>query len=115
MTEILEHGPDRLTIPVLTLRGLTVFPQLLLHFDVGRNAWMDALEEAMEENREIVLVTQRELTAENPEARDLYAIGTGAEVKQILRLPENSVRVMVAGRSRGRLLRLISSDRKSVV
>ena len=110
MTEILEHGPDRLTIPVLTLRGLTVFPQLLLHFDVGRNASIHALEEAMEENREIFLVTQRDLTVENPEARDLYAIGTVAEVKQILRLPENSVRVMVAGRSRGRLLRLISSE-----
>ncbi len=110
MTEILEHGPDRLTIPVLTLRGLTVFPQLLLHFDVGRNASIHALEEAMEENREIFLVTQRDLTVENPEARDLYAIGTVAEVKQILRLPENSVRVMVAGRSRGRLLRITSSE-----
>ena len=110
MTEILEHGPDRLTIPVLTLRGLTVFPQLLLHFDVGRNASIHALEEAMEENREIFLVTQRDLTVENPEAQDLYAIGTVAEVKQILRLPENSVRVMVAGRSRGRLLRITSSE-----
>ena len=110
MTEILEHGPDRLTIPVLTLRGLTVFPQLLLHFDVGRNASIHALEEAMEENREIFLVTQRDLTVEDPEARDLYAIGTVAEVKQILRLPENSVRVMVAGRSRGRLLRITSSE-----
>ena len=110
MTEILEHGPDRLTIPVLTLRGLTVFPQLLLHFDVGRNASIHALEEAMEENQEIFLVTQRDLTVENPEAQDLYAIGTVAEVKQILRLPENSVRVMVAGRSRGRLLRITSSE-----
>ena len=110
MTEILEHGPDRLAIPVLTLRGLTVFPQLLLHFDVGRNASIHALEEAMEENQEIFLVTQRDLTVENPEAQDLYAIGTVAEVKQILRLPENSVRVMVAGRSRGRLLRITSSE-----
>ena len=51
MAEILESKPDQLTIPVLTLRGLTVFPQLLLHFDVGRNASIRALEEAMEENR----------------------------------------------------------------
>ena len=89
MTDLLDTGPARLTIPVLTLRGLTVFPQLLLHFDVGRDASIRALEEAMEENQEIFLVTQRDLTVENPGKRDLYAIGTVAEVKQILRLPEN--------------------------
>lgn len=101
MTEIMDTGSTRLKIPVLTLRGLTVFPELLLHFDVGRDASIRALEEAMEENREIFLVTQRDLTVENPEEGDLYDIGTVAEVKQILRLPENGVRVMVAGRSKG--------------
>ena len=110
MTDTLENGAVRLTIPVLTLRGLTVFPQLLLHFDVGRPASIRALEEAMEQKREIFLVTQRDLTVESPEERDLYTIGTVAEVKQILRLPENGVRVMVAGRSRGRLLRLTSLE-----
>ncbi len=94
------------TIPVLALRGLTVFPQLTLHFDVGRAASIQALEEAMGENREIFLVTQKELTVENPTQNDLYVIGTVADVKQILRLPENGVRVMVEGRRRGRLLRL---------
>ena len=103
-------GPVWLTVPVITLRGLTVFPQLLLHFDVGREASIRALEEAMEENREIFLVTQRDLTVENPGERDLYAIGTVAEIKQILRLPENGIRVMVAGRSRGRMLRVVSSE-----
>ena len=105
-----EHAEGRLTIPVLTLRGLTVFPQLLLHFDVGRDASIRALEVAMAENHEIFLVTQRDLTVENPEENDLYSIGTVADVKQILRLPENNVRVMVAGRSRGRLIRLTESD-----
>lgn len=110
MTDRLDTGSARLTIPVLTLRGLTVFPQLLLHFDVGRNASIRALEEAMDENREVFLVTQRDLTVENPEERDLYTIGTVAEIKQILRLPENGVRVMVAGRSRGRMLSVVSSE-----
>ena len=110
MTDQLDAGPNRLTIPVLTLRGLTVFPQLLLHFDVGRDTSIRALEEAMDENREIFLVTQRDLTVESPNEGDLYLIGTVAEVKQILRLPENGVRVMVAGRSRGRLLGLVSSE-----
>ena len=98
------------TIPVLALRGLTVFPQLTLHFDVGRAASIQALEEAMGENREIFLVTQKELTVENPTQSDLYAIGTVADVKQILRLPENGVRVMVEGRRRGRLLRLAGME-----
>lgn len=98
------------TIPVLALRGLTVFPQLTLHFDVGRAASIQALEEAMGENREIFLVTQKELTVENPAQGDLYAIGTVADVKQILRLPENGVRVMVEGRRRGRLLRLVGME-----
>ena len=99
-----------MTIPVLALRGLTVFPQLMLHFDVGRAASIQALEEAMGEKREIFLVTQRDLTVENPDQDDLYAIGTVAEVKQILRLPENSVRVMVEGYCRGRLLRLVDTE-----
>lgn len=110
MTEHLDTGDSRLTIPVLTLRGLTVFPQLLLHFDVGRDTSIRALDVAMAENREIFLVTQRDLTVENPEEGDLYSIGTIAVVKQILRLPENGVRVMVAGRSRGRLIRLTTSE-----
>ena len=110
MMDKLDAGPVRLTVPVLTLRGLTIFPQLLLHFDVGRDASIRALEEAMAENREIFLVTQRDLTVENPEERDLYTIGTVAEIKQILRLPENGVRVMVAGRSRGRMLKMVSSE-----
>lgn len=98
------------TIPVLALRGLTVFPQLMLHFDVGRATSIQALEKAMGEKREIFLVTQRDLTVENPDQDDLYSIGTVAEVKQILRLPENSVRVMVEGRSRGRLLQLVDTE-----
>lgn len=110
MTNTQAVGPTPVTMPVLALRGLTVFPQLMLHFDVGRASSIQALEEAMGENREIFLVTQRDLTVENPAQRDLYAIGTIAEVKQILRLPESGVRVMVEGKSRGRLVELISSE-----
>ena len=102
------------TIPVLALRGLTVFPQLTLHFDVGRAASIQALEEAMGENREIFLVTQKELTVENPTQGDLYAIGTVADVKQILRLPENGVRVMVEGRDEAQIEELAESVAKVI-
>lgn len=97
-------------IPVLALRGITVFPNLLLHFDVGRDASIRALEDAMARGREIFLVTQRDLTVESPKENDLFEIGTIAAVKQILRLPENNVRVMVEGRSRGRLIRLTAAE-----
>ena len=110
MTDMRTDGSTTVTIPVLALRGLTVFPQLMLHFDVGRAASIQALEEAMGENKAIFLVTQRDLTVENPSQNDLYAIGTVADVKQILRLPESGVRVMVEGRGRGRLLRLSATE-----
>ncbi len=98
------------TMPALALRGITVFPNLLLHFDVGREASIRALEEAMTGAREVFLVTQRDPAAEKPRQPDLYEIGTVAAVKQILRLPENGVRVMVEGLSRGRLLHLTAAD-----
>ena len=97
-------------IPALALRGITVFPNLLLHFDVGREASIRALDEAMSGNREIFLVTQRELTTETPGEDDLYTMGTVASVKQILRLPDNNVRVLVEGKSRGRLVRLTATE-----
>lgn len=110
MTEFEAVTQERAAIPALALRGMTVFPQLMLHFDVGREASIRALEKAMVDNREIFLVTQRDLTVESPQEKDLYTIGTVADVKQILRLPENNVRVMVEGKSRGRLVQLTDTD-----
>ena len=98
------------TIPALALRGITVFPNLLLHFDVGREASIHALEEAMKGSRDIFLVTQRSLATETPGQEDLYTIGTIAAVKQILRLPENNVRVLVEGKKRGKLLKLKATE-----
>lgn len=94
------------TMPVLALRGLTIFPNMLLHFDVGRGASIKALDEAMAEGQPIFLVAQRDLTVEEPGEKDLYTVGTVSNVKQILRLPGDNVRVMVEGSSRGRLVSL---------
>ena len=91
------------TMPALALRGLTVFPQMLLHFDVGRQASIQALDESMALGQPIFLVAQRELAVESPQEKDLYSIGTICNVRQILRLPGDNVRVMVEGVSRGRL------------
>ena len=97
---------ETLNLPVLALRGLTVFPHTNLTFDVERHISMKALEVAMETGQEIFLVTQREINVEKPTEQDLYAIGTISRVTQILRLGQNSLRVMVEGGRRARLKRL---------
>ena len=94
------------TMPVLALRGLTIFPNMLLHFDVGRGASIKALDEAMTQGLPIFLVAQRDLTVEEPGEKDLFTVGTVSSVKQILRLPGDNVRVMVEGSARGRLVNL---------
>ncbi len=107
---MIEETQERILMPALALRGITVFPNLLLHFDVGRAPSIRALEEAMAGGRDIFLVTQRDLSVETPDLEDLYTVGTIASVKQILRLPENNVRVMVEGKRRGRMMDLLATD-----
>ena len=99
-----------MNIPVLALRGLTVFPHMSLTFDVERRISITALERAMEADQEIFLVTQREIGVNAPAEKDLYEIGTVSHISQILRLSTNSVRVMVEGRYRARLRRLWQTE-----
>jgi ATP-dependent Lon protease len=98
------------TMPALALRGICVFPNMLLHFDVAREASIKALDAAMSGGTPIFLVTQRDLTVDVPGRNDLYDVGTIASVRQILRLPDNNVRVMVEGTARGRLLDVQSAE-----
>ena len=111
MTEEIKTAAAALeTMPALALRGITVFPNLLLHFDVGREESIHALETALNNGRKIFLVTQRDPTMEKPQQGDLYEVGTVATVRQLLRMPENNVRVMVEGISRGRLTTLTATQ-----
>ena len=102
--------PMTMNIPVLALRGLTVFPHMTLTFDVERPISITALERAMEADQEIFLVTQREIGVNAPGEKDLYEIGTVSHISQILRLSASSVRVMVEGRYRARLRRLWQTE-----
>ena len=97
-------------LPVLALRGLTVFPHMTLTFDVERPISIAALERAMEADQDIFLVTQREIGVNAPEEKDLYTIGTVSHITQILRLGQSSVRVMVEGRQRAHLRRLWQTE-----
>ena len=101
---------ETLNLPVLALRGLTVFPHTSLTFDVERRISMKALEVAMETGQEIFLVTQREINVNKPTEQDLYTMGTISRVTQILRLGQNSLRVMVEGGRRARLKRLWQTE-----
>ncbi len=101
----MDHDPvARIqTLPAIALRGLTVFPNVLIHFDVGRAASIKAMEAAMAAGEPVFLVGQKDMTVERPERDDLYTVGTLSNVRQILRMPGDNVRVMVEGISRARL------------
>lgn len=90
-------------LPVLALRGLSVFPGMTLHFDVGRKKSVLAVEEAMHNNQEIFLVAQRDIQTDDPKQSELYAVGTVSVVKQILKIPGDSVRILIEGKYRARL------------
>ncbi|WP_297289138.1 endopeptidase La [uncultured Flavonifractor sp.] len=96
-------------MPALALRGLTIFPNMMLHFDVGREASIKALDESMTSGQPIFLVAQRDLSVEEPKEEDLYRVGTISTVRQILRLPGGNVRAMVEGVCRGRLQHMVQT------
>ena len=102
----LEHKEtmQALTLPTMALRGITVFPSMLLHFDVGRQTSIKALDQAVELGSYLFLVPQKDLSVDDPELSDLYSIGTIAAVRQVLRLPGDSIRVMVEGIARARAI-----------
>ena len=99
-----------MNMPVLALRGLTIFPGCILSFDVEREISIRALERAMERDQYIFLVAQREIGTGQPGPGDLFPVGTVSVIRQILRVGETSVRVMMEGRSRARLRRLWQTE-----
>ncbi|MCD8050205.1 MAG: endopeptidase La [Clostridiales bacterium] len=103
---ISESVTNTTDMPAMALRGLTIFPGMTVHFDVGREASIRALNVAMEDGDTIFLVTQKDLAVEEPEQKDLYGMGTIVAVRQMLRLPGDNVRIMVEGLSRARLVEL---------
>ena len=102
MSEMIYAG----NMPVLALRGLAIFPDQTVHFDVGRPKSVYALEAAMKENQTIFLVPQKDFMVDDPNLSDLYPIGTIAQVKQVLKAQDENLRVLVTGLSRGRITEL---------
>ncbi|AGK96565.1 endopeptidase La [Clostridium pasteurianum] len=97
-------------LPLIPLRGIIIFPYMVMHFDVGREKSILALEEAMVNEQEIFLVAQKEAKTESPEEKDIYSIGTICTVKQLLKLPGNTVRVLVEGDRRAKISEYIEKE-----
>ena len=100
---------ERKSMPMVALRGMTILPEMVVHFDVSRERSIAAVQEAMTEEQKIFLAAQKSIETENPEKEDIYEVGAVATVKQIIRLPKHTVRVLVAGEKRG-ILREIEYD-----
>lgn len=94
-------------LPMIPLRGLTVFPYMVLHFDVGREKSIKALEEAMMRDQTIFLSSQKEVEVDLPTGSDFYEVGTVSRIKQMLKLPGDAIRVLVEGIHRGRIVEVI--------
>ena len=90
-------------MPAVALRGLTIFPNMIIHFDVSRQKSIIAVEQAMMQDQKLFLVTQKDMAVEEPVQEEVYEIGTVAAVKQVSKLPGGLVRVLVEGISRGKL------------
>ena len=99
MSDMIQH------LPAIALRGTTILPDMIVHFDVSREKSVRALEKAMVQDQRVFLITQKDPEVEEPEQEDLYRIGTIAEIKQLVKSKKNIIQVLVEGKERAELLR----------
>ena len=109
-----QNADNIVRLPLLALRGLSVFPNMLLNFDVEREMSTGALEIAVNGDRQIYLIAQKDISKENPIERDLYSIGTVCHIKQVLKMPGSGIKVLVEGRYRARL-KSMHSEKKYIM
>ncbi len=105
-----EQKNRKKQLPLLALRGLTVFPYMVLHFDVGREKSIAALEKAMVDDQEIFLVAQKDMKIDDPKTDEIYSVGTVSKIKQLLKLPGDSIRVLVEGLQRGKIVEYTKTE-----
>lgn len=101
---------EKKTLPLIPLRGISVFPHMVVHFDVGREKSINALEKAMLDDSGLILCTQKDPKQNEPTIEDFYHVGTVVKVKQMIKLPGGSIRVLVEGINRGRVVEVMQEE-----
>ncbi|HZK00478.1 MAG TPA: endopeptidase La [Tissierellaceae bacterium] len=104
------YSIEELTLPLIPLRGIYIFPYMVIHFDVGRDKSIKALEKAMLDESYILLCSQKDPKLEEPSEDDFHYVGTVSKVRQMLKLPGGSIRVLVEGVNRGRVVNILDND-----
>lgn len=102
-------------LPLLALRGVLVYPTVVLHLDVGRKKSIASLEAAMLDKQEIFLVAQKEVALEEPEPKDLYKVGTIAKINQMIKLPNGTMRILVEGLQRAEIIKFLDTEKEMIV
>ncbi|MGQ7249618.1 endopeptidase La [Halomonas sp. V046] len=105
-----QNAEQTLSLPLLPLRDVVVYPQMVIPLFVGREKSIQALEAAMADDKRVLLVAQREASKDDPDDEDLFAIGTVAEIMQLLKLPDGTVKVLIEGESRADIRGIIADD-----
>ncbi|MBB3140803.1 endopeptidase La [Halomonas organivorans] len=105
-----QNAEQTLSLPLLPLRDVVVYPQMVIPLFVGREKSIQALEAAMEADKRVLLVAQREASKDDPDNEDLFAIGTVAEIMQLLKLPDGTVKVLIEGESRADIRDILAVD-----
>ncbi len=109
---MVEPAAEKLELPLLPLRDVVVFPHMVISLFVGRSESVKALKMAMSQDKRVFLVAQKDANNDSPEQKDLYEIGTIATILQLLRLPDGTVKVLVEGSERTRLIHL---EKKKII
>ena len=97
-------------MPIVALRGMTILPDTLIHFDINRKITVNAVEMAMEQDQQVLLIMQKDPNVEDPKPEDLYSVGTVAEIKQLIKLPGDIIRVMVQGLERAEVCEIYTDQ-----
>lgn len=104
-----DYKTEKKTLPLIPLRGLSIFPHMVIHFDVGRGTSISALDEAMLDDSNVILCTQKDAKIDKPEVDDFYHLGTVVKIKQMLKLPGGTIRVLVEGINRGKIENIVQT------
>ena len=106
---------DTIQLPLLALRGILVFPSMVIHLDVGREKSIASLETAMMGDQTIFLSSQKEVAIDDPKPEDIYRVGTIAKISQMLKLPNGTIRVLVEGLERAEIIRYVEEEKEYIV